>query len=129
LLGHVAGRTNLTLLAPRGISTQHWRHALVVGKPANDCVISNESREANQVFLLWRYGAENVKLENLSLDFRSLLDGRYEHHYTPKEILGYIYAVLHAPTYRVRYANFLRIDFRWPLVSEGRQSYSHADRG
>jgi predicted helicase len=35
----------------------------------------------------------------------------FEHHYTPEEILGYIYAVLHAPTYRRRYAEFLRIDF------------------
>ena len=39
------------------------------------------------------------------------LDARYDHHYTPEEILGYIYAVLHAPAYRRRYAEFLRIDF------------------
>jgi hypothetical protein len=38
-------------------------------------------------------------------------DARYDHHYTPEEILGYIYAVLHAPAYRTRYAEFLRIDF------------------
>jgi len=49
--------------------------------------------------------------ENLSTDFRDFLGSRYEHHYTPEEILGYIYAVLHAPTYRARYAEFLRIDF------------------
>jgi predicted helicase len=49
--------------------------------------------------------------ENLSSEFRSFIDARYEHHYTPEEILGYIYAVLHAPIYRTRYAEFLRIDF------------------
>lgn len=49
--------------------------------------------------------------ENLSTDFRAFLDSRYEHHYTPEEILGYIYAVLHAPTYRAHYAGFLRIEF------------------
>jgi predicted helicase len=49
--------------------------------------------------------------ENLSPDFRDFLDARYDHHYSPEEILGYIYAVLHAPTYRARYAEFLRIDF------------------
>jgi predicted helicase len=42
---------------------------------------------------------------------RSFIDSRYEHHYTPEEILSYIYAVLHAPTYRTKYAEFLRIDF------------------
>jgi predicted helicase len=50
-------------------------------------------------------------VENVTRDFRSFLDARYEHHCTPEEILGYIYAVLHAPTYRTRYAEFLRIDF------------------
>jgi predicted helicase len=49
--------------------------------------------------------------ENLSSNFRDFVDSRYDHHYTPEEILGYIYAVLHAPTYRRRYAEFLRIDF------------------
>ncbi len=49
--------------------------------------------------------------ENLSPEFRDLVDTRYDHHYSPEEILGYIYAVLHAPTYRRRYAEFLRLDF------------------
>ncbi|MEJ0013463.1 MAG: type ISP restriction/modification enzyme [Bauldia sp.] len=49
--------------------------------------------------------------ENLSPDFRSFLDARYDHHYSPEEVFGYVYAVLHAPTYRSRYAEFLRIDF------------------
>lgn len=48
-------------------------------------------------------------------DFRSFLDTRYDHHYAPEEILGYIYAVLHARTYRARHAEFLRIEF--PRVS------------
>ena len=49
--------------------------------------------------------------ENLSPAFRDFLDDRYGEHYDPEQILGYIYAVLHAPTYRTRYAEFLRIDF------------------
>jgi predicted helicase len=36
----------------------------------------------------------------------------------PKNIFSYIYAVLHSPTYRIRYAEFLKIDFpRIPLTS------------
>ncbi len=49
--------------------------------------------------------------ENLANAFRAFLDARYEHHYSAEEVLGYVYAVLHAPTYRTRYAEFLRIDF------------------
>jgi predicted helicase len=69
-------------------------------------------------FNYFRRGGEQVfpiidagGAENLSPDFRAFLDARDEHHYTPEEVLGYIYAVLHAPTYRSRYAEFLRIDF------------------
>jgi hypothetical protein len=119
LLDHVAGRTNITLLAPRGIGTKDWQHAFIAEVPANDCVISNRSREANQVFPLWRFGNGDAGQENLSVDFRAFIDARYEYHYTPEEILGYIYAVLHAPTYRARYAEFLRIDFpRVPFPEE-----------
>jgi predicted helicase len=36
---------------------------------------------------------------------------------TPEEIFGYAYAVFHSPTYRSRYAEFLKIDFpRLPLT-------------
>ena len=54
--------------------------------------------------------AEKPK-ENLSSTFRVFLDNRYDHHYTVEEVLGYLYAILYAPTYRALYAEFLRIDF------------------
>jgi predicted helicase len=59
--------------------------------------------------------------ENLSTDFRKFIDARYEPHYTPEEILGYIYAVLNASVYRSQYAEFLRTDFPrvpFPLAAE-----------
>ena len=56
--------------------------------------------------------AQNApRRESLSAEFRVFLDQRYDHHYTPEEVLGYIYAVLYAPTYRIRYGEFLRSDF------------------
>jgi hypothetical protein len=37
----------------------------------------------------------------------------------PEDVFHYIYAVLHSPTYRTRYADFLKIDFpRIPLTSD-----------
>jgi len=68
---------------------------------------------------LFLNGAEDEKAENLSSDFYRFLNARYDHHYTPEEILGYIYAVLHAPAYRARYAEFLRMDFpRIPFAED-----------
>ena len=38
---------------------------------------------------------------------------------TPEDIFHYAYAVFHSPTYRTRYAEFLKIDFpRLPLTSD-----------
>jgi predicted helicase len=50
-------------------------------------------------------------IENISPEFRSFIDARYAQHFSPEEILGCIYALLHAPTYRAYYAEFLRADF------------------
>lgn len=39
--------------------------------------------------------------------------------FTPEDIFHYAYAIFHSPTYRERYAEFLKIDFpRLPLTSE-----------
>lgn len=58
----------------------------------------------------------------LGLSFDPHLAGR-THDITqtfgPEDILAYIYAIFHAPTYRVRYAEFLKIDFpRVPLTAD-----------
>jgi hypothetical protein len=110
LLDHVAGHQNLCLLVPRQIGITTWRHAFVANKPAESCLVSSDTKSQNYVFPARTFGPGETG-ENFSSDFRDFLDARYEHHYTPEEILGYIYAVLHAPTYRRRYAEFLRIDF------------------
>ena len=110
-MDHVAWRDNVQLLSSRQIGTAAWRHAFVADAPANDCLVSDQSREANYVFPLWQYPPKGSRKENLSPDFRAFLDARYAHHYAPEEVLGYLYAVLHAPSYRSRYADFLRIDF------------------
>jgi predicted helicase len=97
------------------------------GKPANDCVISNRSREANQVVPLWRFSGEGIKQENFAPEFREFIDTLYSHHYTAEEILGYVYAVLHAPTYRTRYTESLRIDFpsvAFPVLADDFETLS-----
>ena len=63
---------------------------------------------------------ENFELiENFTPEFRKYIDTRYEQHFTPEEILGYIYAILHSPTYRKKYAEFLKTDFpKIPFVED-----------
>lgn len=111
LLDHVAGRRNYCLLVPRQIGIATWRHGFVATTPAESCLVSSDTKSQNYVFPVRTFRVGNETRENLSPDFRTFIDARYEHHYTPEEILGYIYAILYAPTYRTRYAEFLRIDF------------------
>lgn len=57
--------------------------------------------------------------EKLALTF--ITDGRgdLEKEFGPEDILHYMYAVFHSPSYRERYAEFLKIDFpRVPLTSD-----------
>jgi predicted helicase len=49
---------------------------------------------------------------------------------TPEAIFYYIYAIFHSPTYRTRYAEFLKIDFpRVPLTSNNELFHQLADYG
>ncbi|MDQ1265714.1 MAG: hypothetical protein QG635_865, partial [Bacteroidota bacterium] len=52
-----------------------------------------------------------VKTDNFKDDFRKFFKSKYKGTYSPEQILGYIYAVLHSPTYRTKYLEFLKIDF------------------
>jgi predicted helicase len=112
LLDHVAWRENVQLLVSRQIGIADWRHVLVANQVAETCYVSDGSTEQNYCFPLYLYAAGGKdRVENFSPAFRRWLDERYIYHFSPEEILGYIYAILHAPTYRTGYAEFLRIDF------------------
>ena len=58
LLDNVANQENLALVVPRQIGTKHWRHVFVAESPANDCLVSDQTREACYVFPIWRYGVD-----------------------------------------------------------------------
>jgi predicted helicase len=67
-------------------------------------------KEGNYVFPLLLQDEKTTR-ENLSADVRVYLDERFSNHFSIEEVLGFIYSVLYSPTYRSRYAEFLRIDF------------------
>ena len=150
LLNHVAGRENLCLLSSRQQATLGYRHCWVAKEPANDCVISTTSREANQVFPLYLYSSAGEsadqgrmldaspwptddlgRVPNLNPRFAAEMEKRLELKFAPhgqgdlsatfgpEDIFHYIYALLHSPTYRARYVEFLKIDFpRVPLTGK-----------
>ncbi len=64
---------------------------------------------------------EFVKAVSEKLELTFVEDGRgdLEQTFGPEDIFHYAYSVFHSPTYRTRYAEFLKIDFpRLPLTSD-----------
>ncbi len=140
LLDHVAGRDNRCLLVPRQIGVLGWRHIWAASEVAESCVVSTKTKEQNYNFPVYVY--PNLEKQgtlfpngtarhpNLSRNFLTTIearlrlsfvdDGRGDLNHTvgPEDAVDYIYAVLHSPTYRERYAAFLKMDFpRIPLTS------------
>lgn len=66
--------------------------------------------------------AKKEREENFTPAFRKWLDKKYDKKYTPEQVLGYIYAVLHSPAFRTRYQELLKLDFpRIPFVDNGKE--------
>jgi predicted helicase len=77
-----------------------------------------------------RTGEGEQEKESLSPS-PSLGEGfRVRAYFTPEDIFYYIYATFHSPTYRQRYAEFLKIDFpRVPLTSNKQLFWELATKG
>jgi len=139
VMRHMLAEKNLGLVCTRQQSQQGpWTLIGVANTLIEACYISNKTREINYLLPLYLYPTEseikggvperkaNFNPEfiaditaRLSLSF--VPDGRGDLEKTlgPEDVFHYIYAVLHSPTYRERYKEFLKIDFpRIPLTSD-----------
>lgn len=109
-------KNSLSLVCVRQVAETDFNHVLVTDTLADNRLTRSAKGTCYQFPLV--LNVAGTLSENLSSAFRDYLDARYGEHYDPEQILGYIYAVLHAPTYRARYAEFLRIDFPRILFAE-----------
>jgi len=72
----------------------------------------------------------NELSEKLGLEFVPDGKGDQVKIFAPEDIFNYIYATFHSPTYRQRYAEFLKIDFpRVPLTSNKQLFWELATKG
>lgn len=142
--GHVTAGPNLVLAAPKRVELGNtWQHVLVTRHLLEHVAVSLKTIDYQ--FPLYLYpsagkkdlfdsgepsNAPGGRRPNLSPDFIKefsaklglsfVQDGKGDLKKTfgPENVFDYIYAVFHSPTYRKRYAEFLKIDFpRVPLTS------------
>ena len=117
---------NLALILCRQQKEIGFQHCFVAEDIGDGNSISINSRERSYYFPLYTYpNTENKqtnlfieKTPNLSPKFLEAIKEKFGKIPTPEQIFYYAYAIFHSPTYRTRYAEFLKIDFpRLPLTS------------
>ena len=135
---HLVDGKNIALITSRLTKGESFAHVQVTDAITEVICISPKTSNNGFIFPLFIYPfatdpkprkgdlfavadpfAGKERVENIAPAFRAWLDDRLGRHHSPEDVLGYIYAVLHAPTYRASYAEFLRSDFpRIPFPQE-----------
>jgi len=139
VMRHMQGGKNVGLVTVRQQSQQGtWRHVGISDQIMEGCAISNKTKEINYLFPLYVYpetderngSVDNNRRPNLAPEFLQAVEECIGASPSPEEILHYVYAVLHSPAYRERYADFLKSDFpRLPLTSDKKLFYRLAKLG
>jgi len=124
---------NIALITVRQLARPSFAHVLITKHVGDGNTISLNTREYSYYFPLYIYpqtqqsSLNGPVLMNLNPDFMKVLAEKLNlpkeeqnglpKSITPEDIINYAYAVFHSPTYRMRYAEFLKIDFpRLPLT-------------
>ena len=128
VMRHMMG-DNIGLISVRSVAEKNFDHVFITDAIAKSRMkISNKGtggqlvdahllKTTAYVFPLYVYNEK--KQENLTSKFREWINNHYGEALSPEGILGYIYATLHSPDYRNRYADFLRRDFpRIPFTKD-----------
>ncbi|WP_424947089.1 type ISP restriction/modification enzyme [Candidatus Spongiihabitans sp.] len=134
VMRHMLAGRNVALSVSRSATGQSsWQDAFVVDKIAEFGIMSTRPGNSAPIFPLYRYDTavgQTTRNENLNPEFRRWIDDRYAIAHSPEDILGCIYAILHSPDYRKRYADFLRSDFpRIPFPDDNDEFKRLADIG
>lgn len=143
--------TNVGLIAPRRVETKgNWAHCFVSNRLVEHVAVSLKTIDS--LFPLYDYSPAAEILEqrkltdesapNLSDEFLELIEKKLELRFIaeprgdckstagPRDCFDYIYAVLHSPTYRKRYEEFLLSDFpRVPFTSDRKLFSALATKG
>lgn len=103
-------KKNYALIVCRQQTSFDFQHIFLSDQISERCSVSLQTGELGYVFPLYLYSNDGTKHSNLKgeiVDEVEKVVGKV----TPEDILDYIYAVLHSPSYRKKYKEFLKIDF------------------
>lgn len=126
VMKHFADNVNVGLSVCRQVKTgDEYHHCFITKKIMESSYVSNKTSEITYVFPLYLF-KNNTLLDNQIPNLNTaivehiarLLGLTYEEEksgdpeaFAPIDLFDYIYAVLHSPSYRETYKEFLKIDF------------------
>ena len=140
VMHHMLAGKNLALIVPRRVEhVGSWQHAFVCELISEHVAVSLKTIDYHFPLYLYpdkeRRGLfasleSSLPRPNLNPKLLETLREANMQEPTPEEIFHYIYAVLYAPAYREKYADFLRRDFpRVPLTADVRVFHDLAALG
>lgn len=113
---NIVGKQNLSLLSSRTIPANQSFDRVFVTKYISDIHAASDQTYVFPLYIYERVRILNLKSEFI-LEFSKSIDK-----FSEENIFDYIYAVLHSPSYREKYKEFLKIDFpRVPYPKDKKQ--------
>lgn len=126
---------NIGLISNRSVALNDFNHSFITNE-ITDLHILETANASAYIFPLYLYPTSSAiktlqkanygnmfanieshpfedkeRVENFTSEFRTFIDSKYQEHFRPEQILGYIYAVLFHKDYKEKYIDFLKIDF------------------
>lgn len=120
------GRENIGLVVSKQVKAfDEWHHAFISDGIFESCIVSNKTSEISYGFPLYTFdpvdGARRVNFNDKTVrKIQKTAGGKA----SETEIFDYVYAVLHSPAYREKYAGFLKIDFPKIPYPENAESFA-----
>jgi predicted helicase len=125
VMQHMLVGGNLGIITVRRLPSQNeCNYFMVSDNLIINGAIRSDSQSIDSLFPLYLYPTSPGEIEmgitrkpNIATEFLAKLKQNLGYTPTPEAIFHYIYAIFHSPTYRSRYAEFLKIDFpRVPIT-------------
>ena len=115
IMNHIK-KANQALCLIKVNSSSDGLFKTIISDSLTDKTILSSKDNAN-VFPLYLYSEDySEKSPNLKSEEWEKFNKAIGHETTPEELMAYIYGMLHSPSYRERYKEFLKVDFpRIPL--------------
>ena len=131
-------QNNVALVSMRQVKGEQYAHAFATDSISNKFTLSSKSSNVSYHFplllkpekdgLLKSDAASNIRTSYLR-NFNPSLNAENEKDFAPK-VFSWIYAILHSPTYRERYGEFLTLGFaRIPSTNRNKFFESLASLG